>query len=348
MQTNKVTIHDIAEALKIDSSTVSRALNNSPRVTARTKKNILDKAHEMGYQRNVLASNLRKQKSNTVGVIVPRISRHFFSSAISGIEETAFEGGYNVMICQSLESLERERNLVQTLVSNRVDGIIMSISMETLDYEHLEIARNSGIPIVFFDRHCEIPENNNVLLDDFQGSFMATDHLISKGCKKIAHLSGPKSLKLYLNRFNGYKHALEKNNIPFDPKLVITSKLMQEDGMESAKKILEMPERIDGIFSANDVAAIGAIQYLKGKDVNMPEEIAIVGFSNGPASAVIDPSLTTIDQSGDKMGKSATELLFKQIQGKDSTRTEAQTIILEPSLIERDSSNLLIRSSNQI
>ena len=210
MPTNKVTIHDIAEALQINGSTVSRALNNSPRVTQKTKHIIRKKAYEMGYQRNALASNLRKNKTNTLGVIVPRISRHFFSSAIAGIEELAFESGYNVVICQSLESLEREVNLIKTLVANRVDGLILSISMETMDYNHLEIAKNNGIPIVFFDRHCEIPENNNVLVDDFQCSFDATQHLINKGYSKIAHFAGPQNLKLYENRFNGYKRALEK------------------------------------------------------------------------------------------------------------------------------------------
>ncbi|MCL6266286.1 LacI family DNA-binding transcriptional regulator [Flagellimonas myxillae] len=336
MQNNTITIHDIAAALKIDSSTVSRALNNSPRVTQKTKERIWAKAEEMGYQRNVLASNLRKSKTNTLGIIVPRISRYFFSSAIAGIEETAFEAGYNVIICQSLEKLEREKNLIQTLVANRVDGIIMSISMETMDYDHLEGAKKNGIPTVFFDRHCDIPGNNNVLLDDYKGSFDATQHLIAQGCKNIAHLGGPKSLLLYQNRFNGYKDALVQNGYPFRQELVFDSRLMEKDGAEAAQKILGTNTEIDGIFSANDVAAIGAMQYLKGRNVKIPEEIAVTGFSNGPTSAVIEPSLTTVDQSGEKMGKLATELLIKQINSKPKTLSP-ETIILEPSLIERES-----------
>ncbi|WP_431124139.1 LacI family DNA-binding transcriptional regulator [Flagellimonas flava] len=336
MHANNVTIHDIAAALKIDSSTVSRALNNSPRVTQKTKQRILAKAEEMGYQRNVLASNLRKNKTNTIGVIIPRISRFFFSSAIEGIEETAFENGYNVIMCQSLEKLERETNLVQTLVANRVDGMIVSISMETLDYEHMELARKNGIPTVFFDRHCDIPGNNNVLLNDYQGSFDATDHLISQGCRNIAHLAGPRDLKLYQNRFNGYKEALEKNGLLFQPDLVIDSNLMEEDGANAAQKILESLPQVDGIFSANDVAAVGAMQFLKRKKVKIPDEIAIVGFSNGPTSSVIDPSLTTVDQSGKKMGRLATELLIKQIHAKPNP-LDPETIILEPTLIKRGS-----------
>ncbi len=337
MLTNNVTIHDIADALQIDSSTVSRALSDSPRVTQKTKKKILEKAHELGYQRNVLASNLRKSKTNTIGVIVPRISRHFFSSAIAGIEETAFEAGYNVIICQSLEFLKREKNLIETLVANRVDGIILSVSMETVDYEHLEIARKNGTPIVFFDRHCEIQGNNNVLIDDFQGGFDATQHLISKGCRTIVHFSGPRNLKLYQNRFNGYRQALKENNIPFKPDFVFESKLMEKDGVEGAKKIMELSQKVDGIFSANDVAAIGAMQYLKLKGVLIPEEITIVGFSNEPTSVVMEPSLTTIDQSGDEMGKLATSLLLKQINAKGGMPLSAETLIIKPSLIERNS-----------
>ncbi len=337
MQADNITIHDIADALQIDSSTVSRALNSSPRVTQKTKDKILAKANEMGYQRNVLASNLRKSKTNTIGVIVPRISRHFFSSAIAGIEEHSFEAGNNVIICQSLELLEREKNLIDTLIANRVDGIILSISMETLDYDHLENTRKNGIPIVFFDRHCDIPGNNNVLVDDYQGSFDATQHLISKGCKTIVHFSGPRNLKLYENRFNGYRQALKQNNILFRPELVFNSKLMEKDGLEGAKMLMDLPHNVDGIFSANDVAAIGAMQYLKTKGVNIPEDIAIVGFSNEPRSQVIEPSLTTMDQSGGEMGKLATSLLLKQINAKGASPLKPETIILKPSLIERNS-----------
>lgn len=341
MQADNITIHDIADAMQIDSSTVSRALNNSPRVTQKTKDRILAKASEMGYQRNVLASNLRMSKTNTIGVIVPRISRNFFSSAIAGIEEHSFETGYNVIICQSLELLEREKSLIDTLVANRVDGIILSISMETSNYDHLENAKKNGIPIVFFDRHCDIPENNNVLIDDFQGGFDATQHLISKNCKNIVHFSGPRNIKLYENRFNGYKQALKQNNIPFSPELVFTSRLMKKDGVEGAKKLMELPHKIDGIFSANDVAAISAMQYLKTRGIKIPKDIAIVGFSNEPSSMVIEPTLTTIDQTGDEMGKLAASLLLKQINSKGTSSLKTETIILKPSLIERDSTKLV-------
>jgi LacI family transcriptional regulator len=336
MQNNNITIHDLAKALNIDASTVSRALNDSPRVTQLTKTKILAKANELGYQRNVIASNFRKSKTNIIGVIVPRISRHFFSSAIAGIEETAFEAGYNVIICQSLEALDRERNLIRSMVANRVAGVLLSVSMETTNYDHLLGLKKNGIPVLFFDRHCEIPGNSNVLIDDFQSGFDATEHLISNGCKIIAYFSGPGELKIYQNRLRGYRAALQKHNISYRSELVFTSRLMEEDGIENAKKIMSLNINVDGIFAANDVSAIGAMKYLKIKGVKIPEDMAIVGFSNEPISEVIEPSLTTIDQSGHEIGRLATDLLLKQIKdGSGSIRPE--TLVLKTSLIARDS-----------
>ena len=337
MGNDKITIHDIAKLLNIDSSTVSRALNNSPRVAEKTKNRIIAKANELGYQRNDLASNLRRNKTNTLGVIVPRISRHFFSSAIAGIEETAYELGYNVIICQSLEQLEREQNNINTLLANRVDGVLVSISMETENYDHFKGLRQRRIPIVFFDRHCNIPDTSSVLIDDFKAGFDATEHLILKGCKTIAHFSGPMHLEIYKNRFEGYKSALVKHDLVFNEQFVISSRLMEQDGVDNVSKILALPTRVDGIFSANDVAAISAMQQLKKSGVLVPHDIAVVGFSNETISAVIEPSLTTINQSGFEIGKTATELLISQI-ASGSQNVVNERIVIKARLIERDSS----------
>lgn len=337
MDSNKITIHDIAKILNIDSSTVSRALNNSSRVTEKTKNRIIAKAFELGYQRNHLASNLRRNKTNTLGVIVPRISRHFFSSAIAGIEETAYKLGYNVIICQSLEQLERELNSVNTLLANRVDGVLVSISMETENYDHFEGLKKRRIPFVFFDRHCNIPNTSSVLIDDFQAGFDATEHLILKGCKTIAHFSGPIHLEIYRNRFEGYKEALTKHNLVFNEALIFSSRLMEQDGTDNINKMLTLNYKVDGIFSANDVAAISAMQQLKRKGINVPRDIAVVGFSNETISAVIEPSLTTINQSGSEIGKRATELLISQIT-KGNENVVNERIVIKARLIERDSS----------
>lgn len=336
MKNNNITIHDISKALDIDSSTVSRALNNSPRVSKKTKEKIISKANEMGYQRNSLASKLRTNKSHSIGVIVPRISRHFFSSVISGIEETAFDAGYDVIICQSLENFQREKKLMETLTSNRVDGILISISMETIAIEYFKEYQKQGFPLLFFDRPCDIANSTNVIIDDFKISFEATEHLIAEGYKNIAHFSGPQGLQLYQNRTNGYKAALEKNDIPVRDNYILESHLMQDDGIFLAQKILELSE-VDAVFSSNDTSAISAMQYLKEKGKRIPEDIAFVGFSNEPIAAVIEPSLTTIKQPDFEMGKVASLLLFEQIKNK-SGNNQNLTKVLLPELIIRNSS----------
>lgn len=334
----KTTIYEIAQALGIDSSTVSRALNNSPRVSQKTKDKVFLKATELGYSANLLASNLRQNKSNTIGVVVPRISRYFFSTTIAGIEECAFAEGYNVIISQSLEQLAREKKIIDNFVANRVDGVLISISWETEEGEHLKYLQQIGMPVVFFDRHLSGIKNScNVLIGDYDGAYQGCEHLIKMGCKKIAHFAGPLNLELYKNRLNGYKSALKDHAMNFDPELVIESNLMKYDGYESMRHLIERSEDIDGVFSANDAAAIGAVKFLKEIGKRIPEDIAFVGFSNDPMSEVIDPPLTTIDQFGFEMGKRACELLIKNINDKESTRS-GETVVITPRLIPRRSS----------
>ncbi|MFS4483667.1 LacI family DNA-binding transcriptional regulator [Hyunsoonleella sp. 2307UL5-6] len=334
MNTGKVTIHDISKALNIDSSTVSRALNNSVRVSKTTKEKILAKAKELGYQRNSLASNLRTNKTNTIGVVVPRISRHFFSTVIAGIEETAYDNGYNVVICQSLEQLKREQIITETLVSNRVDGLLISISMQTTSFEHLEAFEGYGAPIVFYDRPCNFKNSSSVSIDDFEASFKATEHLILQGCNHIVHFGGPQDITLYQNRKEGYKAALVKHGLGYNPDYFFSTKLSEEDGVAMAKKIVKF-STVDGIVSANDTAAISAMRYLKSVGKHIPKDIAVVGFNNDPISAVIEPSLTTINQADFNMGKKATMILIEQIKNNRTTRL---SVVLESELIVRDSS----------
>ncbi|MCG2460254.1 LacI family transcriptional regulator [Flavobacteriaceae bacterium F89] len=335
----KATIHEIARSLNIDSSTVSRALNDSPLVKKATKDLILKKAREMGYKRNLLASNLRRNKSNTIGVIVPRISRHFFSSTIAGIEEAAYKDGFNVIICQSLEQLNREQRIVENLLQNRVDGILISVSMETLKGSHLEQCAVTDTPLVFFDRHIkDLPYSGQVLIDDFHGGFVATEHLILKGCKKIAHFTGPKNLEIYKNRLAGYRSAMEEHDLENNGNLILPSSLMESDGFKLVAKLLDTVGDVDGIFCANDLVAIGAMKGLKALGKTIPDDIAIVGFSNEPISEIIEPSLTTIDQNGESIGRLACEMLLRQITRTDKM-IRNKTVVLTPKLIERESSN---------
>lgn len=334
----KITIHEIARMLDIDSSTVSRALTGSDRVSPKTKKKVLDKARELGYRPNLLASNLRKNKSKTIGVVVPRISRHFFSSTISGIEEMAYSRGFNVVISQSLEKLNREKKIINNLISNRVDGILISVSMETETSAHLSGLEQSGLPLVFFDRHCsDMEHSNRVLVDDFEGAYKAVTHLIENKRRKIAHFSGPQTLEIYKNRLAGYKKALEDKGIPFDADLVIVSNLLQDDGLKMAKELLATTPTVDAVFAANDLAAIGAMKYFKSVGRKIPDDIAFVGFSNEPISAMIEPSLTTLDQFGFKIGKISCELLLNKIESKEQD-AENRTIMLKPKLLVRESS----------
>lgn len=334
MPKKKTTIHDISRILEIDSSTVSRALNDSPRVSDKTKKTILAKAKELGYQRNTVASNLRTNKTQTIAIVLPRVSRYFFATVISGIEETAQDNGYNVIICQTLDSLEREKKIINTLISNRVDGILISISMETLNYDHLNSYKALGKPIVFFDRPCTLKDCINVTIDNYKASFKATEHLILSGCKHIAHFSGKQDIELYKQRKNGYIDALKKHNLKIDEKLILESNLSEKDGIYLAKQILKI-KKIDGLYSSNDTAAISAIQFLKSKKIRIPEDFAIVGFNNDPISAVIEPSLTTINQPAFEIGKKASEQLLYQIENPTKNN---QSITLNSELIVRESS----------
>ncbi|MEQ9287983.1 MAG: LacI family DNA-binding transcriptional regulator [Cyclobacteriaceae bacterium] len=337
MKKRKVTIHDIARELKVDSSTVSRALSNSPRVKPKTRELVLKMADELGYQPNALASNLRKSRSNTIGVVVPRISRHFFSSVIAGIDEITYQAGYNVLICQSLDEFEREKKLVKTLLSNQVDGVLMSVSMETSDIGHLTDLENNGIPLVFFDRFNDGLKAGRVVIDDFKAAYEATEHLIENGCRSIVHFSGPQDVNIYKDRFNGYVSALQKNGLEVKEDHILTSRLMGDDGVSCVDQLMDWPVLPDGIFSANDTAAIGAVKRFRELGVEIPKDVAIVGFSNEPVSSVLEPPLTTIDQPGFEMGKMASNMLLEDIKNPGK-RPPAQTITIDSKLIVRKSS----------
>ena len=334
---NKITIHDISKELNIDSSTVSRALNNSSRVSKKTRDKIQKKALELGYQRNSLASNLRTNRTNTIGVIIPRIDRHFFATVIAGIEETAYKSNYNVVICQSLESLHREQEIMSSLSSNRVDGVLISTSMETSDFQHIKSYIDNNHPVVFIDRACKEFKNcSSISIDNYQASYDATMLLIKNGRKHIAHFSGPQNIALYRERKEGYIQALKDNAIEIRKDYIFESLLSEKEGIECTKKLIKFPE-VDAIYSANDTAAISAIKYLKQKGIKIPKKIAVVGFNNDPISEVIEPSLTTVNQPGFEMGKIATDILIKQINTKLEDRID-ESKILTPELIIRYSS----------
>lgn len=331
----KATIHDIARELDINASTVSRGLADSPRVKAKTKELIRAKAIEMGYSRNHLASNLRRKKTFTLGVIVPNISRYFFSTAIGGMEQVASQQGYNLIICQSHDSATREAQLVETLLANQVDGLMISIALESSDRAHLKRIEDFDKPVVFFDRACDIISAHNVLIDDYARAFEATEELIQKGCKRIAHFAGEGDVSIYSERIKGYQAALQKHGLESKEEWIMRSKLKKHDGEELAYKLLSMNPRPDGIFSANDIAAISALEAMREATISIPEDIKIFGFSGEPISAFTSPSLSTVDQNPELLGNKAAEILLKQINGEEIP--ESPTVI-ESKLITRQSS----------
>ena len=330
------TIHDIARELKISASTVSRALQNNPRISLKTREKILSLAETMGYRPNSPASNLRNKKSNPIGIVVLLINRHFFPSVISGADEVAFKAGYTVVISQSNDLADKEIAIVHSMFANRVDGLIISIAMDSTTFEHLKMFTRKNIPMVFFDRAVPEIETNKIVVDDFMGGFRVTQHLIDQGYKRIGHMAGPQNLTTYRERKSGYMEALSQNGLSFDETLVVTNKLTSEDGTAAIQHLMSLPKPPDAIFCCNDTTALSAMIYLRSEGYRIPEDIGIVGFSNEPFSRVVSPSISTIAQPAFLMGQKAAELILNQIENQEKSFT---TLVLPTELIIRESSN---------
>ena len=333
----ETTIHDIAKRLNFSASTISRALNNNPNISEASRKLIKKTAEEMGYRPNILAASFRTKRTNTIGIVVPLINRHFFSSVISGIEEVAYKRGFTVTISQSNDNFEKEDKIVHTLFSNRVDGIIVSIGMNTTDFSHLKLFTDRNIPLVFFDRVVDDIDAHKIVVDDFGGSYLATKHLIEQGAKNVAHIGGPLNLQIYKNRQDGFCKAVKESGFKVDESLILNNNLTRKDGTTAIKKLLQNKKLPDAIFCANDTTALSVIIYLKEIGIKIPEDIMVVGFSNEPFSEVVTPSISTIRQPGFLMGKKAAELIIHQINNKKE-KPVFETITMPTELIIRNSS----------
>jgi DNA-binding LacI/PurR family transcriptional regulator len=342
-QYKETTIIDIAKELKVSKSTVSRALKNHRSIGEATKKAVLDLAKKYNYHPNDIASSLSKRSTKTIGVIVPLLSHYYFSTVISGIEELAYKSGYKVIICQSAESYEREVIVSQTLLSSKVDGLLVSISRETKNYDHFKIFQEKNIPIVFFDRICPEMEASSVIIDDYLGAFMAVEHLIKQGCRRIAHFAGPPLLLITQNRINGYKDALQQYGLPFEEELLIDCGpgLEQENGSQAAQAMLDAGLRPDAIFAFCDPIAIGVMITLKKNNVKIPEEMAVVGFCNEPMDTIVEPQLSSLVQPAFQIGETAAEIFFQHIKNKSSA---IEKRVLTTELIVRSSSQKKINN----
>ena len=333
----EVTIYDIANKLDISIATVSRALKDDPVVSKKTRRNVFRTAEEMNYRSNQFARNLRSQKTQTIGVIVPKLNSHFMSSVIAGIESIANSKGYNLIISQSSESVTKEIESAKTMFNSRVDGLLVSLAYDTENIAHFDIFQKKNIPVIFFDRVMEDEHYTNIVIKNKKAAYEATAHLIEQGCKKIVHITASPKQNVYRERLDGYKQALADHQINFDKKNIILGNLSQEAGEEAAAFIMKMKPLPDGVFVANDNCAVGCMLALKHAGIQIPEDIAFVGFNNDAVAKVIEPNLTTINYPGYEMGEVAANNLINHLTG-NSTIQSTNTIILRSEFIIRESS----------
>lgn len=340
MKSSQITIKDIARELDISPSTVSRALKDHPDISIKTKKLVKELAEKLNYQPNSIALSLRSRKSNTIGVIIPQIVHFFFSTVISGIEDIAYAAGYSVIVSQSNESYDREVIDTQALFNNRVDGILASLSKETMDYSHFQSLHSRGIPLVFYDRVCDPIECSKVIVDDFDAGYMATKHLIDQGYKRIAHLAGPESLNMFRQRLDGYKKALTDHGLEIREEYIKQENASEDEDLakELTQQLLKLKEIPDAIFANNDIAALGAMITIKDHGLKIPDDIGIVGFSNWRFTSLTEPTITTVSQPGFEMGQEAARLLIEAIEADDNDTITAVTKVLKTDLVVRGSS----------
>lgn len=333
----EITIYDIAKKLNISTATVSRGLNNHFSVSKKTHKQIIDTAKSMGYRSNFFAKNLRRQKTRTLGVIVHSLNSNFIASVLSGIERVANQAGYNLIISQSQESQSKEVINVDTMFYSRVDGLIVSLAINTKDVSHFDSFFEKNIPVVFFDRISFGKSSTNVVIDNFKAGYEVTSHLIAQGCKKIAHITGSLTRNVYQDRMKGYRQALMEHKMPFDEKYLIVNNMDEQSSIQAAKKLLGMKKMPDGIFVANDNCAAVCMQQFMEAGYLIPEDIAIAGFNNDLISRVVNPKITTVNYPGQQMGEIVANAVVNHLEGKVNLDATS-TIIIKSDLIVRESS----------
>ncbi len=331
--TNPVTIKDLARELGISVSTVSRALRNAVDVNRSTKNAVLQLAAKLGYEPNVIAQSLVTRQSRIIGVVVPLINSNYFSEALSGMTDLAIEQNYHLMICQSNERVDQENRSIRKLVACNINGLLISVSKDTKSAEAIQEVQQKDIPVVMFDRILSEVDCTKVIVDEYEGAYKAVNHLIRKGCRRIAHIGGPRDLSVSQKRKQGYLDALKDHRINAEQKLIVHCKSFEEDALNAIKKILDAQP--DAIFCINDLTAIMAIQQARKKGYAVPGDIRIVGFNNDPVSAVVQPGLTTVMQPGYEVGKLAMGVLIDEIEKKT---TRHKMFVLRTKLVNRQSS----------
>ncbi len=334
------TIKDIAIVLGISTSTVSRALQDHPAISKKTKEKVWKEAKRINYVPNTLARSLRQKRSKTIGVVIPEVVHFFFSTVISGIEDVAYEKGYSVILTQSNEEYEREKMNISTLLNHRVDGFLIDVARDSKDLSHIEMIQKRGTPVVFFDRLVSGLTGDQVVVNDFKGAYLATDHLINLGYTRIAHLAGPPGLSITEDRLEGYKKALMDKKLGIDENMIVHGVGVDIDVTRKiAFELLSRRHRPQAIFAVNDPAAVGTLAAAQDLGIKVPDELAIIGFSNWQFTEFTNPSLSTVDQPGYDIGHQAALLLIEEIERDEEEGPKApdRTVVLEASLILRRS-----------
>lgn len=334
-----VTIKDIAKALGLSTSTVSRALRDTHEISAATKGLVLAYAKEIGYQPNPIALSLKERRSKSIGVVVSEVANSYFSQAINGIESIAYDRGYHVIISQTHESYDREVVNVQHLASRSVDGLLISLSSQTKDISHLIHLHEKGLPIVFFDRVAEEIDTHKVIANNEKGAYEATSHLIKSGYKRIAHLTSSNQLSISIERLSGYETALKDHGLEINPNYIKHCPhggMIYEETESKIKELLAMDEKPDAIFVAGDRLSTGCLSVFKNLKISVPDDMAIAGFSNSDVLDLFNPSLTSVRQPAFEIGKLATQMLLQLIEAKYPVE-EFEKKILDTELFVRNS-----------
>ncbi len=332
---SNVTLKEIASVLGVSATTISRALNDKPDISKETKERILNIIKDLNYTPNTSAINFRAKRSKIIGIVVPKISYYFFSEAISGAIEAANPLSYSTIICESQHVLKKEQESINNLIASNVDGIIVSPSNKTSNLEHFNPLKDKNIPFVIFDKISSEYNGSKVISDDFKGAEKIVQYLIDTGCNKIAHIQGAKASSNAKRRLEGYRHALKKNNIKINNKLICqTEQVTVEAGLRLTNGLINSKEKFDAIFAITDEVAVGAIKALKRNNIRIPQDVSVAGFSNSILSSVIEPSLTTVQQPAHNIGETAMKLLIDKIK---TGGFQDKTIIMNTELIIRES-----------
>lgn len=335
MKGTPVTIKDIAKALNISVSTVSRALRNMPEIHPDTRKAVMKLAETLDYQPNQLAKNLARSATKTIGVIVPNLSYYFFSAALSSIEDEALQAGYSVLVCQSNELHSREVINIQNLLRGQVEGLLISLARDTDDCAHIERLLQKNIPLVLFDRHVNHLDAAKVIVDNYAAAFKATEHLIEQQCRRIGFLAGPPNLLISSQRLAGYLAALEKHGLASGPEMVFHCDYTPENAV--AQVLAMTHQQPDGILTVSDRVAFPAINALKKAGFRIPDDLAVVSFNNEPNCEFLTPSLSSIEQPIEQMGRESVRLLRQQMETEGELLPKT-TRVFDTRLIVRESS----------